>query len=278
MTTKTRTETIDYRQRFGLTDHVFPQNAHKESFFETPSYQKLKQRFGLLAREPGLGLLVGEVGVGKTSAIRNLCTELPRPDYHVVYLCDTAVSPLAVYRQLALEFGVTPSHRRAQLWQDLKTAMLHMVDDKATQPVMVIDEAHHLSEPFLLDLAGFVNFAMDSRCLLTLWLVGHPALRATMKLKRHAALSSRLAARVIYEPMNDRKVFLDFLAHGLQAVGAKSNIFSDSAAELLFRVSRGVPRDAARLIREALMLAHEQQKAFVDDTILEAVLDDQQDF
>ena len=79
-------------------------------------------------------------GVGKTSAIRNLCRELPRPDFQVVYLCDTSVSPLALYRQLAFEFGVTPSHRRAQLWHDLKAAMLDMVDDKATQPILVIDE------------------------------------------------------------------------------------------------------------------------------------------
>ena len=269
---------MDYRQRFSLTDHVFPQGAQGATFFETPSYSRLKRRFDLLARDPGLAVLAGEVGVGKTSAIRNLCRELPRPDFHVVYICDTAVSPLALYRQLASEFGVVPSHRRAQLWYDLKQAMLDMVDDKATQPILVIDEGHLLSDAFLVDLSGFLNFAMDSRCLLTLWLVGQPALRATMRLKKHSALASRLAARVLYEPIADRKVFLDFLAHGLGAAGAKSNIVSDSAAELLFRVSRGVPRRAATLLKEALMLAHEQEKAFVDDSMVEAILDDEQDF
>ncbi len=105
---------MDYLQRFSLTHHVFPQNAHGESFFETPSYPKLKRRFQMLSREPGLGILVADVGVGKTSAIRNLCHALPRPDFRVVYLCDTAVSPLDLYRQLAVEIGLTPSHRRAQ--------------------------------------------------------------------------------------------------------------------------------------------------------------------
>ena len=42
----------------------------------------------------------------------------------------------------------------------------------------------------------------------------------------------------------------------------------------LFRTSRGVPRHAARLLRESLMLAHDQDKNFVDDAILESVLDD----
>ena len=269
---------MDYRQRFGLTDHVFPKGTQGSTFFETPGFNKLRRRFEMLAHESGLGLLVGDVGVGKTSAIRTLCKGLPRPDYHVVYLCDTAVSPLALYRQLAMELGVTPAHRRAQLWHDLKDAMLDMVDNKGIQPILVVDDAHHLSDEFLLDFAGFLNVAMDSRCLLTVWLVGQLGLRTTLKLKRHAALASRLAARVSLESIGDRKVFLDFLAHGLTAAGAKSNVVSDSAAELLYRVSRGVPRRAAELLRESLMLAHEQEKAFVDDAILETVLDEQQDF
>ena len=131
----------------------------------------------------------------------------------------------------------------------------------------------HLSDRFLTDLNGFLNFAMDSRNLLALWLVGQPVLLSVLKMKYHAALASRIVARVQLEPLLKREVFTAFLAHGLEAAGARSNIVSDSAAEMLFRVCRGVPRQAARLMREALMVAHEQNKAFIDDTILEAVLD-----
>ena len=267
---------MDYLQRFSLAHHVFPQDASGESFFQTPSYPKLQRRFQMLSREPGLGLLVADVGVGKTSAIRNLCRTLPRPDYQVVYLCDTAVSPLDLYRQLATELGVGPSHRRAHLWQDLKAEMTHMVDEQGIQPLLIIDEAQHLSDRFLTDLSGFLNFAMDSRNLLTVWLVGQPGLLSALRMNCHAALASRVAARVHLEPVLKREDFAAFLAHGLKAAGATSNIVSDSAVELLFRSSRGVPRQAARLMREALMLAHEQDKAFIDDTILETVLDEEQ--
>ncbi len=267
---------MDYLQRFSLAHHVFPQNAQGDTFFQTPSYTKLHRRFKMLSREPGLGVLVGDVGVGKTSAMRHLCQNLPRPDYHVVYLCDTAASPLDLYRQLAVELGITPSHRRAQLWQDLKGAMVHMVDEQSIQPLIIIDEAQHLSDRFLTDLNGFLNFAMDSRNLLALWLVGQPGLLSVLRMKYHAALASRIVARVQLEPLLKREDFTAFLAHGLAAAGATSNIVSDSAAEMLFRVSRGVPRQAARLMREALMVAHEQNKTFIDDTILETVLDEEQ--
>lgn len=267
---------MDYLQRFSLAHHVFPQDAQGETFFEAPGYEKLQRRFQMLSREPGLGVLVADVGVGKTSAIRNLCRTLPRPDFQVVYLCDTAVSPLDLYRQLAVDLGVTPCHRRAQLWGDLKAAMVHMVDEEHIQPMLIIDEAQHLSDRFLMDLSGFLNFAMDSRNLLALWLVGQPSLLSVLRMKCHAALASRIATRVRLEPLSRPEDFMAFLDHGLKAAGAASNFVSDSAAELLFRASRGVPRQAARLIREALMRAHEQDKSFVDDSIIEAVLDEEQ--
>ena len=118
---------------------------------------------------------------------------------------------------------------------------------------------------------------MDSRNLLVLWLVGQPSLRAVLRMNCHAALASRIVTRVQLEPLSDRKLFLEFLAHGLKAAGAKSNLLSDSAAELLFRASHGVPRRAAGLLRDALTRAHEQNKSFVDDTLFEGVLDDGQE-
>lgn len=265
-----------YRQRFGLHGHPFPQDASGDRCVSLPGYDKLKRRFDMLAREPGLGLFTGRAGLGKTTGIRSLCHALPRPDYQVIYVCDTAVSPLDLYRSLAMELGVRPSHRRAQLWHDIKEAMVHLVDEQNVQPIVILDEAQHLGDRFLVDLAGFLNFAMDARNVLTLWLVGQPQLDAVLRMTRHAALSSRLAARVRLEPLTDRDAFMAFLQAGLVAAGATGGLLSDPASELLFRASRGVPRRVAYLLREALMLAHERDKSFVDDSILEAVLDEEE--
>jgi nucleoside-diphosphate-sugar epimerase len=47
----------------------------------------------------------------------------------------------------------------------------------------------HLSDRFLSDLSGFLNFAFDSRDLLTLWLVGLPQLNRNLRMHQHAALT-----------------------------------------------------------------------------------------
>jgi hypothetical protein len=41
-------------------------------------------------------------------------------------------------------------------------------------------------------------------------------------------------------------------------VGAKGSLIADSARELLFRASGGLPREVGKLVRKALRLAHER--------------------
>lgn len=262
-----------YRQRFGLTGHPFPKNTSQKTLFtEHEGYKKLERGFQMLCEEPGLGLLTAEPGVGKTAAIRNLTQALPRPQYRVVYLCDTAIGPLDLYRTLALELGLKPAHRRAVLWRELKGRLEHMVDERAERPLLILDEAQHLSDAFFADFSGFLNFAFDSRDLFTTWLVGLPQLRARLKLQVHAPLQTRILVSVHLEAFSSRETFGAFIAHGLSAVGAKGSILADSARELLFRASRGLPRQASKIVRRALRIAHEREQSFVDDQVMEAAV------
>ena len=262
------------KNRFEIAHYPLPKNAVGKTFFDkSAGYARFARGFRQLTHDPGFGVLSAEAGVGKTAAIRNECMALPRPDYLVLYFCDTTVSPLDLYRSLAGELGVKPSHRRGQLWDDIKKALLHMVDERGTAPVVVIDEAQHLSDAFLFDLSAFLNFAFDSRDLLTLWLVGLPPLARRLHMQQHAALATRIAAEVRLEPL-DRDTFLAAVDHAFKAAGATRKILSDPAAEMLFRACRGVLRVAARLLRAALRIAHARSQNFLDEPTLQTAIDE----
>lgn len=262
-----------YRHRFGFTGHPLPKDAQGRTYCtELPGYQRFAGAFQQLLDDRGLGLLTGDAGVGKTAAIRDRCHRLPSPDHRVIYLCDTAVSPLDLYRTLALELGVTPSHRRAQLWADIKQTLTHWVDERATVPILILDEAHHLSDRFLLDFSGFLNFAFDSRDLMVVWLVSLTPLVRTLAMQQHAPLALRVAAHVHLEPLG-REAFATLVDHGLKAAGATSNLLSDPARELLFRASRGLPRVAAKLLRAAFRAAHQRDMNFVDEHAMTQAID-----
>jgi type II secretory pathway predicted ATPase ExeA len=262
-----------YRKRFGLRGHPLPRDAQGPTFFsETDGYRRLEREFRTLLDDRGLGVLTAAAGVGKTAAIRNLCAALPRPDHRVLYICDTTVAPLDLYRTLAVELGVVPSHRRSQLWTDIKAALVHLVDEQATLPVVVIDEAQHLSDRFLIDLSGFLNFAFDSRDLFPMWLVAMPALTTHLSMQQHSSLTMRVGVHVHLEPLAHGD-FVAMVAHGLSAVGAKDKLLSDPALEMLFRASHGIPRVASRLLRTALREAHQRDQSFVDEHVIEAAIE-----
>jgi MSHA biogenesis protein MshM len=261
-----------YRQRFGLTGHPLPKDAQGKTFFDkSPGFKKLERAFRQLAADPGLGVLTADSGVGKTAALRHLCVQLPKPDYLVLYLC-AAVGSFDFYRALAQELGLRPAYRRSELWASIKKSLLHLVDERSITPILILDEGQHLSDVFLIDLSAFLNFAFDSRDLLTLWLVGLPPLARHLRMQQHAPLAMRIVHYIHLEPL-DREAFSALIDHAFKAAGSMQNILADSARELLFRASRGLPRVAAHLLDRALYEAHERNQNFIDDHTMEAAIE-----
>jgi len=262
------------KRTFGLTAFPLPKNAEGKTYFaQSPGHGRFATAFRQLVEDPGLGVLTGDAGVGKTVAMRNSCNALTRPDHLVIYLCHTNISSLDLYRSIAHELGVTVAHRRGDLWRNIKKGLVELVDDKNISPVVVIDEAQNLSDDFLIDLAAFLNFAFDSRDLLTLWLVGLPPLTRKLHTHQHAALATRIAAEIRLDPL-EREAFQAALDHGFKAVGVSKKLLSDPATEMLYRSSRGVLRVASKLLRTALRVAHARNQSFVDEHVMQGALDE----
>jgi hypothetical protein len=69
-------------------------------------------------------------------------------------------------------------------------------------------------------------------------------------------------------PPRGREDFMAMVEHGLKVAGAKTKLLSEQALELLWRVSHGLPRQASRLLRTSLMLAHDRDQSFVDERVM----------
>jgi len=91
-------------------------------------------------------------------------------------------------------------------------------------------------------------------------------------MQQHAPLAMRVVHHIHLEPL-DRELFRALVDHGLKAAGATQTVLADPARELLFRASRGVPRVAATLLRQALREAHARNQTFIDDHTMEAAID-----
>ncbi len=259
-------------QHFGLTHE--PLGKLTPELWDDGALGQLKQRFTWLLERPGIGLLTGEPGAGKTAALRSLTAKLNPHRYLVLYQPETDFGRLDLYRGLALALGLEPPHRRAALWRALKARILELADAKPMLPVWIIDEAQNLPPEFFRDLPAFLNFAFDSRDLITVWLVGHPLLARTLARAPYAALAGRIQVRVQLAPILERERFAALIAHGLQQAGCQQRLLSDSGLELLRQASQGLPRKAALLIKTALQLAAAEGLNHLPDELIQRAIEE----
>jgi MSHA biogenesis protein MshM len=140
--------------------------------------------------------------------------------------------------------------------------------------VWIIDEAHHLPVEFFRDLPAFLNFAFDSRDLMTIWLLGQPRLAQTLSRAPYAALASRIQVRVNLAPINERERFAALIEHAFRHARAQHTLLSDSALELLRQASQGLPRKAGVILKISMQLAMAMAKGLnhlPDDIIQHAI-------
>jgi type II secretory pathway predicted ATPase ExeA len=261
-----------YRHHFALK--YPPLGKETPELWDDGALALLKERFQWLLESPGIGLLTGEAGVGKTAALRDLCRALNPHRYQVIYLAETDFGRLDLYRSLALALGLEPVHRRAALWRDIKARILELAEGKGVMPVWIVDEAQNLPTEFFRDLPAFLNFAFDSRDLMTLWLLGHPSLIQTLDRAPYAALASRIQARVQLRPITDRDRFKALIEHALNQAGVRHTLFSDSGLELLRQASQGLPRQAGRLIKLAMQLAVPKGLNHLPDDLIQQAIEE----
>jgi type II secretory pathway predicted ATPase ExeA len=261
-----------YRQHFGLK--AAPLDKGTTELWDDGALARLDERFQWLLHSPGLGLLTGEPGVGKTAALRRLTQSLNPHRYQIIYLAETDFGRTDLYRSLALALGVEPAYRRAQLWRDLKTSILERVDGKNQLPIWIIDEAQNLPAEFFKDFPAFLNFAFDARDLMTVWLVGHPSLAKILDRASYAALAGRIQVRVQLKPVIERERFAQLILHALKATGCQHTLLADSGMEILRQASQGLPRQAGRILRAAMRLAVPKGLNHLPDELIQQAIEE----
>jgi MSHA biogenesis protein MshM len=260
-----------HQQHFGLTHIPFGKNSPE--LWEDKHATIFKEKFNNLLHSPGIGLLTGEAGVGKTALLRKITQPLNPNQYQVIYFADTNFTSCDVYRQLAYTLNMMPVNRYAQIWRDIKAYIKDRVENKKVLPVLIIDEAQNLPHNFFRDFPTFLNFDFDSKNMLTVWFVGHPVLNSILKRQPYAALASRIQMRYQLEPIIERDRFASLIQHAFQAAGCKSQLLSDSGIELLRTASQGLPRYLHQILLGSMQLAAQKGMAHLPDDLIQAAIE-----
>ena len=95
-----------YRTFFGLQKEPFANDLPLEDILLTAELAEVNQRFDYTLRIGGMGVLTGEIGSGKSTALRYAAGKLHPAEYLSLYLTATTGSILELYRQILTELGI----------------------------------------------------------------------------------------------------------------------------------------------------------------------------
>jgi MSHA biogenesis protein MshM len=263
-----------YLQQFNLKHCPLSKGA--PATWETAGRRELKSHFPWLLEKPGIGLITGVAGVGKTEALRHLCQTLNTQEYQVLYNCETDFGRVDIYQKLAHDFGLITKYRRSHIWRAIKSHIAEMAQHKHRLPIWIIDEAQNLPDNFFRDLPAFLNFAFDSQPLMTVWLLGHPHLLQKLKQPVHDSLRSRIKLFVHFNPIDDAKEFKEMLLVAFKEAGSHASIISDSGTDLIRLASQGKFRQAGNIIETALQLGFRKNLNHLPDDIIKQAIQELQ--
>ncbi len=259
---------------YGFARAPFSKDLPAEQLFVTADHKELAARLVFLLREKGSGVITGEVGAGKSTALRHFVASLDPNRYWVIHLSNPTLGLTGLYRELLSALHHEPPFSRPKLVARLRSAFDELIHTKHRFPVLLIDEAHLLPSTAFEPLRLLLSAEMDSQALGSLILIGHPELATTLRLSTNQAFNQRLALRYHLAPL-DLQLTLAYVQHHLTVAGHKGGpLFTDDALTRIFDYTKGVPRQINRVCVTALMAGMIDKKSILDEgTVRKAIAD-----
>lgn len=264
--------TIDrLRSHWGFTRMPFAKDLAPSMLHTHRSHAEAVARIAWCVDEQVIGVVTGEVGAGKSVAVRAALAGIDASRHTVIYLGNPAVGARGLYATIVSALGGIPRFHRASLIPQAAEALATEETERGRRVVLVLDEAHLLDSEQLEGLRLLSNAEMDSRSPFACLLVGQPTLRRRIRLGAFAALDQRVALRYSMTGMEPPET-ADYVAHHLRLAGRSDNLFSDDALALTHQVSRGLPRAVNNLAIQSLVAAFADNKAIVDESSVRAAV------
>jgi general secretion pathway protein A len=262
-----------YQEFFGLEDTPFTLTPDPRFIVFTPSYNEvLASLYYGLENAKGLIVLTGEVGTGKTTALRWI---LRRLDSSVLaaYIFNPRLSIDEFYHHVAQMLGIKDWTNKAELLTEMGR-VLEERHRRGLRTVLIIDEAHELSDYVLEEIRLLMNFESDNAKHLQIVLTGQPELREKLNQPNLRQLKQRVALRCKMHALPNVDEIERYITERLLIAGSdQPNLFTPGAIDFIFQCSEGIPRQINNLCDNALLTAYAAGDSVVSRQVVEEVAD-----
>ncbi len=131
----------EYKDFFGFTREVFCSDIAAKDILVTPSVKGISERIQYAVHLGAIALITGEIGSGKSTALRYSVRNLSVSKYRIINVVASSGSIIELYQLILSELGINVgSNSRAVMSRQIKKEILETIHEKI-KTILIIDEA-----------------------------------------------------------------------------------------------------------------------------------------
>ena len=244
-----------YEQYYGLRERPFDLSPNPRFLFLSRGHKEALThlRYGLGGR-PGLTVLIGEAGTGKTTLVRAALQSLGAGESRIVHLSNPTLTRSEFYQYLASGYGfsVAAAESKTVFIKELALALTAAATAGGVL-ALVVDEAQSLPHTLLEEIRLLTNTEGTSGNTVAIALVGQPELAARLNDPSLRQLKQRVALRSELLPLDLNETAAYVAARVRVAGGRPDVLFTRDAILTIHEYSGGIPRTISVLCDNALV-------------------------
>lgn len=232
-------------ERLGLKEDPFTLSADPRYLYLGDEHLAVyRQAQGVIVRRRGLSLIIGDMGMGKSSLARRLYDVYAPEENTVIAYIHTAAfkSAMDAARQVSASMSIHAKRSFQNQMEALEEASAEFYR-QGKNVVLLLDDAQLMHRDALEVIHRIYNFEYDTKVVQVL-AFGQQEL--TDLFASDKAVNSRVFTRMVLPPLTLPSA-LQMVLFRLQVAGRSDPLISDDAFEMLYDRSGGVPREIVRL-------------------------------
>jgi len=246
-----------YETYYGLHERPFDLSPNPRFLFLSKQHAEALAhlRYGLSGR-PGLTVLIGEAGTGKTTLVRAALQPVNGTalSTSIVHLSNPTLTRTEFYEYLSAGYGFSggATKSKTQFLNELEWALKSRTPESAPL-ALIVDEAQSLPHELIEEIRLLTNLQTSGGQALTVVLVGQPELSGRLNEERLRQLKQRVALRCELKPL-DLQETAAYIATRVRVAGGKPELlFTRDAVAAVHEYSRGIPRTISVICDNALV-------------------------
>ncbi len=272
---------MSYYKMLGFDKEPFSTSPDPEFFYLTKEHEAaLTNTLIELRLKRGLSVVLGDVGMGKTTLSRKLIQELKgREDFIFGIVLDPSFENEELFlTSLVKNFEIEMPNAASPTILDLRQSLERFLFQKGAAEnrtiALIIDEAQKLNENSLETLRVLLNYETNEFKLLQLVLLGQMELHS--KIMNIPNFYDRISFKYTLNPLDfdETKEMIEFR---IRQAGyrAKMHLFLDDAVREIYQHSRGYPRQITMYCHRALKSLVMRGKTVVDAELIRQLIEEE---